>query len=84
MKPYFHEQPYEQTCLLTVRAAMAWYAQPSWCDYPDALDGMINGYIKLVSGKVNGAESCLGCDCFKTDLTDQKEIPAKSGSFAQD
>lgn len=80
MKPYFHEQAYEQVARLTPQAAMAWYRQPDWCTYPDALNGLM-GCMSLISGKVKDKKSCSRCDCFR-NVTQDKPTE-NNGSFAQ-
>ncbi len=61
-KPYFHEQPYEIAGKAPGKAVMRWYQQPSWCKYPEALNGAM-GCWKLVMGHVKNEESCANCDC---------------------
>ena len=67
-KRYFHEMPpgeFKRLC----KEGMTWrglqdmgYAQPDWCSYPNALDGMM-GCWSLVGGEVTGEAYCEGCEC---------------------
>jgi hypothetical protein len=41
------------------------YAQPEWCDYPDALKGMM-GCWSLIRRMVTGEDYCKSCDCYKS------------------
>ncbi|HAF43763.1 MAG TPA: hypothetical protein DCK83_02135 [Gallionellaceae bacterium] len=40
------------------------YAQPDWCSYPDALDGLM-GCWSLIYQRVTGEEYCKDCDLYK-------------------
>lgn len=44
------------------------YVQPDWCNYPDALDGMM-GCWSLVGRKVTGEAYCKSCECYKAKVT---------------
>ena len=72
MKPYWHEAPEEELLALvenkvTIKESMEIYSQPEWCDYPDALSGImgccslmdIKGTRKLISH-----DFCKDCDCY--------------------
>lgn len=51
-------------------AGMKWnevsalHPQPSWCDYPGALDGPM-GCWSLVGRMVRNKAYCKGCDCMR-------------------
>ena len=43
------------------------YPQPKWCDYPDAVMGMM-GCWSLIDNLVTGEDYCKNCDCYKPKL----------------
>lgn len=71
-KPHFHEltnKEYEtlKNSGATWRDVMATYSQPDWCEYPNALEGIM-GCWSLVSEALRkkiSKEYCKNCDCFK-------------------
>lgn len=66
---YFHLLPkgeFKRLCAegMTWRGLIdAGYVQPDWCDYPNALDGMM-GCWSLLYGRVSGEQYCNDCDCY--------------------
>lgn len=67
--PFFHEMP-DSEWESMLSAAATWgdvqkkYRQPSWCDYPEALDGAM-GCWSLVGRMVTGEDYCKNCDLYK-------------------
>jgi hypothetical protein len=71
-KPYWHELTEEQRQTIirngiNAQEAIDTYAQPDWCNYPDAIGGYL-GCWSLVSGFVDSEERCTDCDCYKHRL----------------
>ena len=71
MKKYFHLVTNDEWKALKARN-LKWrglqdegYAQPDWCGYPNALDGMM-GCWSLLHRKVSGKQYCSNCECFRT------------------
>jgi hypothetical protein len=69
MKPYYHELSDISDIWqrMTRRQVLDTYAQPDWCDYPEALDGYEFGCEALVSRRCGNVsrEFCKDCDAFK-------------------
>ena len=69
MNKYFHELTEEEYEALKNSGAtwadvMANYKQPDWCDYPDALEGVM-GCWSLIYRKPVSETYCKDCECFK-------------------
>lgn len=80
MKPYFHELTDEHVQNLIddgakVSDIMDNYLQPDWCDYPDALAGLMGCWsLTDLFGLRHsiGHEYCKNCECYKPiDLNKQ-------------
>lgn len=73
-KPFFHTQSNQVMDDLlankvTVGEIKERYQQPTWCTYPEALDGMMGCWSLMdLKGLRNRISKpfCRGCDCFKT------------------
>ena len=69
MIKYFHELTQDEFGKI-VDSHMTWgecakqYPQPVWCDYPDAVEGMM-GCWSLMSHIIKKPSSCYGCDLFR-------------------
>jgi hypothetical protein len=72
MKPFFHTQTnevLEKEILagITVGELKTKYQQPTWCGYPEALEGMMGCWSLMdVKGLRNQISKpfCRKCDCF--------------------
>lgn len=66
----FHELTDDEYQALIVRG-FTWqklaqkHLQPTWCAYPNALDGLA-GCWSLVGRQVTGAEFCKTCECYRS------------------
>lgn len=73
---YFHELTGDEFQAL-VDAGIRWnqlsemYPQPEWCEYPNALDGLM-GCWSLTGRLVTGEDFCQNCDLYQPrTLTNQ-------------
>lgn len=77
MKAYWHELSQKRIEKIikdgiTVKECLKQYKQPDWCNYPDALAGIM-GCWSLTSNEKDGLrtkiskEFCKNCDCFLTN-----------------
>ena len=73
-RPYWHEAMTEGAFkkLLEDRPHMTWgdvlkeYQQPDWCNYPDALQGVM-GCWSLLDYRIDSVADCHDCECIKAD-----------------
>jgi len=71
MIKYFHELTKEEFDKL-LEKKMTWavcaklYPQPPWCEYTDAVCGMM-GCWSLMGFHIINKDSCGNCDCIKID-----------------
>ena len=69
MKLYFHELDPKSMMKLTA-SGITWgevmerYSQPEWCEYPNALEGVM-GCWSLVSSLIKDESGCKSCECYK-------------------
>jgi hypothetical protein len=79
--PFFHELPDEQIKEL-LESGMTWgqlmekYNQPSWCGYPNALNGQMGCWslVDMYGERKNiSPEYCKNCDCFQARVKAGRE-----------
>jgi len=69
--PYFHEEVDKERFDEFKKEGKTWgqlkseYQQPKWCQYPDALGGMM-GCWSLVGCLITDEDCCKTCDCYKS------------------
>jgi hypothetical protein len=49
---------------MTMAEFMKQYKQPSWCDYPDALESLMGCWSLMVSLTNVSKKYCNKCDCY--------------------
>jgi hypothetical protein len=70
MKKYWHEIPEDEmkTLLskpLTESYVLDNYLQPDWCEYPEALRGLMGCWSLTGNNRIHiGLDFCKKCDCF--------------------
>ena len=47
---------------LTVEEFMQRYKQPPWCEYPEALGGMMGCWSLVLTNRIHSIEDCVNCD----------------------
>ena len=48
---------------ITVGTFMERFRQPKWCNYPEALAGMMGCWSLMTPGSIRNFDSCKGCEC---------------------
>lgn len=48
---------------MLVGAFLKKYSQPDWCNYPEALAGMMGCWSLTLPGKIRAFKDCKGCEC---------------------
>ena len=67
MKPFFHrlsvrKQHEALTSSMTVREFMEAFRQPRWCNYPEALEGVLGCWSLIIPGRIRRQQDCVNCD----------------------
>ena len=84
MIKYFHNLTQEEFGKL-VKRGMTWqecaklYPQPKWCEYPNAVCGMM-GCWSLMSHIIKNYKSCENCECRRVILPKKKRVKQKTDS----
>ena len=76
MKRYFHELA-DSTVRKIVKSGITYgelmnrYKQPDWCEYPEALNGVMGCWSLMDTMNLRhkiSREYCKGCDCYKPEV----------------
>ena len=66
LRPFHRLSDAEFKALLAAGKTWGWlmkhYAQPSWCQYPDALEGMMGCWSLVGLRSIKRKKDCEGCE----------------------